>query len=141
MHKMTLTCSIAQGFSLLELMITLAIIGILSAISFPLYTQHITHEKRIEAEITLEKLAAALEQYYIMHNTYRDAALEKLNIPDSIAENNYRILIASATETEFRIAAIPQGKQVEKDPACGTLMLNTFGEKSVSGAGKNNDCW
>jgi len=65
-----------NGFSLLELMITLTIIGILTAFCLPVYSQHIIEARRLEAKIALEKLAATLENYFIAHNSYQGATLE-----------------------------------------------------------------
>lgn len=129
------------GFSLFELLIALAIIGILASISIPLYSQHLIHEKRIEAAMTLSKLAVALEQYYTIHNTYKDASLSALGFPEKIADNRYSLKIASATDSDFNLAAQPLAEQADKDTICGTLTLNSLGVKSMTGSGKLADCW
>ncbi len=130
-----------SGFNLIEIMIVLVIIGILGAFCLPLYSQYITQAKRAEAEITLAKLATALEQYYTQHNSYAGATLENLNIPEIIADQRYQLAIATATDTEFTLAAKPLGIQAEKDSQCAILSLNSRGEKNISGRGNMNDCW
>ncbi len=129
------------GFNLIELLVVLTIIGILSALCFPLYSQHIVHEKRLEAEIMLEKLASALEQYYTIHNSYKGATLEQLNIPAIIVNNNYQLAITSTNDTDFFIQATPLNQQAQNDNACATLSLDSQGEKKISGAGSVSDCW
>ena len=130
------------GFSLLEIMFVLIITSILTALCcLPIYSQHLTHAKRLEAEMNLIKLASALEQYYIVNHTYQNATLNVLNFPEKIVRNHYQLAIASATETDFTLKAIPINQQVQSDHACATLLLNSKGEKSITGTGKLANCW
>lgn len=131
----------SYGFSLLEILITLAIISILTGLCFPLYSQHAAEERRLEATITLEKLAAALERYYIVHNTYQGATLEQLGFSASIAKNNYQLVITSLTDNTFSLAATPLADQADQDILCKTLVLNAVGGKSITGNGQISDCW
>ena len=130
-----------NGVTLFELLITLSIIAILTMISFPIYTQHFIHENRIEAEIALEKLAANLEQYNTLNNTYKDATLSALNTPPEVAKNTYHLVITNTSDSDFLITAVPTEDQAEKDPNCLTLSLNSKGEKGITGQGQLNDCW
>jgi type IV pilus assembly protein PilE len=129
-----------NGFNLIEMLITLSIIGILSATCLPLYSSHITKERRIEAAIILNKLAVALEQFFITHQNY-DATLERLGFKTQIADNHYQLAITKATGSEFIIEAQPSAAQAAKDSQCGTLALNSVGEKTITGTGTVNDCW
>ncbi|MHB1949261.1 MAG: type IV pilin protein [Gammaproteobacteria bacterium] len=128
------------GFSLLELLTVIAIISILSAFCFPIYSQHILQAKRSEAILSLTKLASALEQHYSIHHTYKNATLKTLGFPENVADNHYQLLLAT-TETSYKVAAEPLATQAKKDTLCGTLTLNTQGEKGFSGSGKLKDCW
>src|SRR5258705_7977257 len=101
----------SNGFSLLELIITLTIIGILASICLPVYSQHIAEEHRLDAKITLEKLAATLEGYFILHNSYQGATLETLKFPSFIAKNNYQMIIKKLFSNYFSIAAKPLAHQ------------------------------
>ena len=125
----------SYGFSLLELLITLTIIGILASFCFPIYSQHIASERRLEAKIALEKLAADLEKYYITHNTYQGATLENLGFSPSIAAGQYQLAITT-TENTFSLAAVPA--QQDK---CGTLTVDSTGKKATTGTDSLSDCW
>jgi type IV pilus assembly protein PilE len=129
------------GFSLLEILITLAIISILASFCFPLYSQHLTEERRLEAKIALEKLAATLENYYTVHNTYQNANLAQLGFSTFIANNNYKLAIIISAENAFTLTATPLANQAQQDILCKTLTLNSNGVKSISGNGKLSDCW
>lgn len=129
------------GFSLVELLITLTIISILSAIALPFYSQHQANERRLEAEVALNKLAISLEQYYITHHGYQDVTLINLEFNDKIADNRYQLIIASATDNSFELQAKPLDNQARIDAACGTLTLNSSGEKGITGPGQLSDCW
>jgi type IV pilus assembly protein PilE len=129
------------GFSIIEILISLAIIGILTAVALPLYSQHIIHVRRLEAAMTLNKLAVAIEQYYTTHNTYKNVSLVALGFQEKIADNRYQLVIATATDSQFNLAARPLGEQAEKDTVCETLTLNSLGEKAITGSGKWVDCW
>jgi type IV pilus assembly protein PilE len=130
-----------NGFSLFELLITLAIIGIVTLVALPAYTEHITHEHRIEAEIALENLAASFEQYNTLHGTYQNATLQSLGSPEYVSKNTYQLNIRTATDTDFLLNAVPCNEQADKDKPCGTLTLNSKGEKGITGQGNVSDCW
>lgn len=130
-----------KGFHLIEILIVLVIISILTTLAMPLYSQYLVHERRLEAASMLSKLAIAMEQYHIEHNSYQDATLAGLNFSEIIAKNNYRLVIQSAADHDFLLAAKPLTHQAEKDEACGSLTLHSNGEKGVTGPGRVEECW
>jgi type IV pilus assembly protein PilE len=125
------------GFHLIELLIALTIISLLTAISLPLYSQHIAHARRLAAEVTLTKLASALEQYYTAHNSYADATLSDLSFSAVTDDGAYHLQIVDADSSQFLIEAAPR----QADSACANLRLNSSGEKSISGTGSVAECW
>lgn len=125
------------GFSLIELLIVLTIIGILITLSMPLYSHYVARTNRAAAEIALMKLATALEEYHIIHHTYENATLNTLHFPNDIANHQYQLSITSASAMQYSIAAIP----AKIDERCGTLTLNDQGEKGITGQGQLSDCW
>lgn len=130
-----------KGFHLIEIMIVIAIIGILASICFPIYTQPTIKARRLEAETMLVKLAIALEEFHLEHQTYEGAVLSDLNFSEFIAANNYRLAIQTATDHDYVLHAQPLGKQAEKDKECGTLILDAHNQKNVTGSGKVTECW
>lgn len=130
-----------KGFNLIELLITLAIISILSALCLPVYSEHIIRARRLEAEINLIKLANALEKYYLLNNTYENATLNQLNFSSLIADNQYQLQIVSVNSSEFSIKAIPLKKQADEDALCGSILLNSSGNKAITGSGNISECW
>lgn len=130
-----------RGFHLIEILITLGIIALVAAISLPTYTHYITQTQRIAAGVKLSGLAMALENYHFEYHTFQGVTLNKLNIATFIVKNNYKLQIQQADSTHFKIAAIPQGKQAERDKRCGSLILNEQQQKSTSGIAKVDECW
>jgi len=130
-----------QGFSLLEMLIVLCIMGILIAFAIPNFTHHFTQQRRLAAETALMQLAGYLEAYYAEHNTYEGADFNTLKLPEFVANNNYRLLIQTVDKTQFKLAAIPQNQQASHDALCGSLLLNSRGEKHNTGYGNLNECW
>ena len=130
-----------RGFHLIELLITLTIIAILAAISLPIYSHYTVSAKRLTASAALSALSIAMERYYFLQNTYENATLQQLHIDETTANNQYRLQIDTATHNTYRIAAIPQAEQAQKDKRCGILMLNEKGEQSTTGPGMREECW
>ena len=130
-----------KGFHLIEILIVLAIIGILSTLAVPLYSQHMVQERRLEAAEQLSKLALAMEEYHVEHNSYQAATLAELHFPEFIIKNNYQLIIASSSDTNYQLIAKPINNQAENDKNCGSLILNSNEEKNVSGHATVEECW
>lgn len=129
-----------SGFSLLELLVALTIVAILSAIAYPNYQAHVLKTRRAEAKVALMDLAARLEQYRLIHHSYKGATLSDLGKSPATEKNHYRLKIETTTENYYVIAAIPKGPQV-KDTRCGTLTYKEQGEKGITGSGTTVECW
>ncbi len=129
---------LVTGFTLLELLTVLAIIGLLTLSSYPIYTYHVLKTHRIEAQMGLLDLASALDRYYTANNTYEGATLANLEINQETPNHYYRLEIAELTEGSYLLRALAIGPQT-KDSACGTFTLNQLGERNTSG--EDNHCW
>ena len=140
------------GFSLIELMIALAIVGILTGIALPAYQQQIVKTRRTLAKGELMAVVARQEQYYINNKQYA-STLDLLgyaanpfamdasgnDIGASEAGRIYRIELESVSPRSFSVRAIPQLNQ-RKDKHCGTLTLTSTGVKTAS-LGELRRCW
>ncbi len=126
------------GFSLIEVLIVIAIAMTLYTIAIPTYNHHLINASRKEAEITLSKLAVALEEYYTTHNSYQGATLTELHIENP---KHYTLAITNTTNLGFTLSATPDNSQDTNDAACGTLSLTSQGEKGISGTSMTEECW
>ncbi len=134
-----------SGFTLIEMMITVAIIGILAAIAYPSYTEYTMKSRRTEAKSCLMELAQFMERLYATNATYLDdgqaPTLPTLSCTTSLSGHYALSFSGTPTRTSYTLQAIPQGSQASKDTKCGTLTLNQAGAKTESGTGTVSDCW
>lgn len=133
-----------RGFSLVELMIAVVIIGILSAIAMPAYTQYIVKAKRAAAQSFIMGVANKQEQYLLNARAYATSlAALGLAIPADIAAS-YTVtepIPVTASPPGYTITAVPIGNQAAKDTLCGSLSINQLGTKTISGTGSLATCW
>lgn len=150
------------GYTLIEALIVVAILGILAAIAIPSYQRSIMSGNRSVAQAGLLDLANRLEQFYLDNKTYTDD-LTNLGFPaamvfdsggdSAIAVNNsqsvvgsastnriYVLKIDAAVANSFSVSAVPQLKQAD-DAECATLTLTNTGAKTISGTGPAIECW
>lgn len=147
MRKMNQT-----GFTLIELMITVAVIGILAAIAYPSYTQYVQRANRAEARSLLLENAQFLERNYTTANRYdmksdgvtaiNSAALPRTQSPVNGAAK-YNISFSAQAAQSFTLQAVPTGTMT--GDSCGTLMLTNTGMQGAAGQWPPNaivaECW
>ena len=135
------TKSVASGFSLIEIMITLSIVGILAVVSMPHYTHYLVAAHRAQATGILTQLSAELEQYHIEHNAYTDADIKQLPVNVAAAKKAYQFVLTQADGDDYTLTATPIGSQAKRDKDCGTLSIDANGERHISGNGDVDACW
>jgi type IV pilus assembly protein PilE len=135
------------GLTLLELIITLAIMAILTTLAYPLYDRQIRHSRRADAYIALHQIALAQEQHYTRQNAYaNDLATLDLtpNLRAGQSASGYYVLTITNNDNEqtYHATATATGLQ-SHDHDCQTLSLNQLGVKSAQDADAetNTHCW
>lgn len=142
------------GFTMIELMIAVAVIGILSAIVYPNYQNYIIRANRGVGEATLLEVASRQEQYFATNATYADALddlgyaaayyIDRESEGTNAAGAIYLISVVAgpnagvAPFTTFSLTATRQNRQT-KDDECGDLGLNHRGVKTSTKSGAK--CW
>lgn len=136
----------SRGFTLIELMITVAIIGILAAVAYPAYQDSIIKTRRSAAKACLSELAQYMERYYTTNLQYHQTpagvanALPNLQCRNDVAQS-YTFATTVLQAGAYTLSATPIGAQLARDTRCGTLTLNQAGTKTESGTGTVADCW
>ena len=127
------------GFSLLELMLVLALLGLLSGLGWNSWQQARLRVERDRACQVLQQLAARQEEWRAWHGAYTDLP-QQLGCPDPgcssgpLSAPRYRITVAidrRAPEPAFKLIAHPLGAQI--DDRCGQLELDQLGAAAASG--------
>lgn len=129
------------GFTLIELMLVLAIVAILTSIAVPAYSGYIERGRRAEGRAALDQAAQLLERYYTRTNTY-STTLADASIPATSSSGRYTLVVAAvAPDTianSYVITATPTGWS---DAHCGNLTLNNTGQRGSTGTWTTTDCW
>ena len=121
-----------RGFSLIELMIAVAIVGILVAIAVPSYQEHLRKGRRADAQAFLTQVAQRQQQYLLDARTYA-ADLAELNLaPPASVSDHYAVSVASSMgpPPTFTITATASSSAQSKD---GNLTLTNTGAKTRAG--------
>ena len=131
----------AIGFSLLEIIASLAIVAITTSIGYPLFSQHLVKTHRQQAEVALLHVANRLDEFYALEGHYDQLSAKQLNLQTINKSLRYHVKIAQASDDHFTISAIPDPHQARQDKRCGILSVNEMGKRFISGTGSIGECW
>jgi type IV pilus assembly protein PilE len=136
-----------KGFTLIELMITVAIVAILAMIAVPAYTQYIRRANRTDATKTMTLDAQALERCYSQSFSYAVCAAAPVGT-SATPQGKYNVTIAvpdpAVPAPSFLISAVPLDPAQQLDTACQLFQLNTANKQfAQDGAANPNTqtCW
>ena len=121
-----------KGYSLIELMVVVAIIGVLAAIAYPSYIDYIYRSRRIDAQSIILNIQLLQEKYRVNHPTY--GALANLgSIPSS---DYYTFAVSGTSATAYTITAnAKSGTSQANDTGCTTMAIDQASTKSPA------ECW
>ncbi len=139
----------SAGFTLIELMITIAVVGILTAIALPSYNSYVARSKRAEARGVLVTAAQHLEKQFSINSSYCQpagcdaATVLPANLRTSGANatrREYDIRATALTANGYTLSAVPATGGTMVGDACGTLTIDNFGTRGQS-SGTAATCW
>ena len=134
------------GFSLVELLVVLVIMGVLSAVALPGYTRYVQRGNRTEVMAALLEAQHFMERYYSANGQYLSPAnavpmlpqrLQRIPIQGTV---RYQLSVREATVNSYLLQAVPEGSMA--DDVCGSLTINQTGLRGVLNSTNSvSECW
>jgi type IV pilus assembly protein PilE len=137
-----------SGFTLLELMIVLVVMGVLAALAITSYSRYGFRARRADGQKLLMAIASAEERYFAQHNAYADlATIGYSTTATATSENSYYTAAVTVTTINavaaqaFTATATPAPKGSQAKDTCAALTLTDTGTKGATGSTTNGSCW
>jgi len=138
-----------KGFTLLELMITVAVVGILAAISIPSYMSHMVKVRRAAAAACLMEGAQYAERYYTTNMKYENVITGITNPTTGALVNgcmkeikDHYTITGTDNATTYTLTATPINRQASADTKCGALTIDNTGGKKIANTNTAvKECW
>lgn len=141
-----------RGFTLIELMIVVAIVAIISAVALPSYKNSIAKSRRAEARGQLLETAQFMQRFYSQNDSFsQDRAGNAVAVPTALATvpktaaagaGTYNISFSGTpTVATFTVQAAPRAGGPMATDKCGSLLLDNTGRRTISGTVTVEECW
>lgn len=134
-----------RGFTLIELLVTMVIVAILAAVAVPSYLDSVRKGRRAEGRSAALLAAQAQERFFTSNNRYTTdltVAGYKAYSGSDLAHSAYTLTVAAGGSGSINTSFVVSAAPVASDAKCGTLVLDSYGNKTVSGGtGTPADCW
>jgi type IV pilus assembly protein PilE len=145
-----------KGFTLVELMVTVAVVAIIAAVALPSYRQYIRRANRVDATGALLRLAGNQERFYLQNNTYAAEDLMGTAPPgglgiESTERGFYDLAMAPAaggyTSGFTATATVASGGDQADDADCASFTVDETGRRSAADSGGTTSpeitdrCW
>ncbi|VVM76167.1 hypothetical protein PS662_02070 [Pseudomonas fluorescens] len=127
----------SRGFTLIEILIVIAIIGIVITIGYPSLTEYVKKGRRAEVAGLLSEQAQILERFYSKNNVYTAAT-------GLSAGNDYYTIIPTLTDQTFVLTATRKAGSAMATDKCGDFIITNTGVRTLGSAAAgvaNKDCW
>jgi type IV pilus assembly protein PilE len=142
----------ARGFTLIEIMIVVAIVGVLMAIALPSYTSYVARANRADAKGQMLQVSQYMHKFYAANDRFDQNRAAATNVDGDLVppgmmrspSNGTQLygLTVRATAVAFTVTAVPLTGTKMAGDACGSLTLTSTGVRGVDGATLSRDqCW
>lgn len=131
-----------RGFTLIEIMIVIAIIGIVITVGYPSLTEYMKKARRTEIASLLSEQAQILERYYSRNNAYTNAYTNATGL--STGNDSYTIAPTTLTDQSFILKAVRRSGSPMAADKCGDFVITNTGVRNVENATAGvtaKDCW
>ena len=134
-----------QGFSLIEVMIVVIVLGILASIAIPSYQEYVRRGNRADAKSVMLQAANWMQQCYTLNNTFTPNPPATCALPASLSASpasgtpKFSVTLSAVAAQAYTLQAAPTGGYA--DPKCGTLTITNSGARTSGGTETTDYCW